>query len=364
MDKAYIILADGQIFEGQPFGACGESVGEIVFTTGMGGYVETLTDPSYCGHIVVQTFPLIGNYGVMEADSESEAPKAAGYVVREWCEAPSNFRTEGDIDAYLKKHGIVGVCGVDTRELTRIIRENGAMNARIVHDPKADVKAELEVFKIRNAVAAVSCKEPVVYKPQGDIKYNVALMDYGVKRSMIDKLLGRGCMVHRLPFDTTAQQVTALVPDGVFLSSGPGDPAENTACIETIKALAGNVPMFGVCLGHQMLALALGGKTEKMKYGHRGENQPAKDIKTGRTYITGQNHGYAVMADSLGATGGELWFVNANDGTCEGIDYPELGAFSVQFHPEGGAGPFDTAFLFERFCGMMTAKGGANNAER
>ena len=352
MKKGYLILQDGRVFEGFRFGAEKDTLGELVFTTGMCGYVETLTDPSYAGQIVMQTYPLIGNYGIIREDFEG-ACCVKGYVVREYCDTPSNFRTDCDLDTYLKEQGVPGLCGVDTRELTRIIREHGVMNAAICDEIPADL-TPIKTYAITGVVEAVSCKEPDRYPAEGEECFRVSLLDYGAKRNIVRELQKRGCTVTVLPASTSAEEILAAGPDGVMLSNGPGDPAENTYQIEQIRKLLGKVPMFGICLGHQLTALAAGGSTYKLKYGHRGVNQPVRDLNGVRTYITSQNHGYAVDGDTVKL--GKVRFVNANDGTCEGIDYPELKAFTVQFHPEACTGPKDTTFLFDRFVELM--KGG------
>lgn len=351
--KAYLVLQNGQAFEGLRFGAEGGAVGELVFTTGMTGYVETLSDPSYYGQVVMQTFPLMGNYGMIPEDMESERSWMKAYIVREWCEMPSNFRNQGTLDSFLKEQNIPGLYGLDTRAITRIIREAGVMNACIVDDPKESAAQRLSAYAIKDAVAAVSGSEQKVFQPEGEMRYRVALLDCGAKRSIARALCARGCEVVQVPYNTSAEQILALNPNGVMLSNGPGDPAENTGVIKEIAALAGKIPIFGICLGHQLLALACGAKTEKLKYGHRGANQPVRDQKNGRVYITSQNHGYAVDSGSLQGTGGTVRMVNANDGTCEGVEYKDLNAFSVQFHPEACGGPQDTQVLFNRFLNMM-----------
>lgn len=355
---AYLVLENGAVFEGQPFGApTGEGrMGEVVFTTGMTGYLETLTDPSYYGQIVVQTFPLIGNYGVITPDFESAALHLKGYVVKECCEHPSNFRSEGTLGALLADRGVVGICGVDTRALTKIIREAGVMNGTIVCDPdKADLTA-LGKFSAAAAVASVSTKEVNVAFPEKPQR-RVVLWDFGVKQNIVRCLTARGCEVVTVPHSYSAEQITACNPDGVMLSNGPGDPTENAEVVAELgKLLSRGLPTFGICLGHQLLALAMGARTEKLKYGHRGGNQPVKDVQSGSVAITTQNHGYAVVAGSIPQDVARMRYVNANDGTCEGIDYLSVPAFSVQFHPEAAAGPMDTAFLFDRFVSLMEEK--------
>ena len=352
MKKGYLVLEDGQVFEGERFGAEGAAVGELVFTTGMCGYIETLTDPSYAGQIVMQTYPLIGNYGMIPEDYEGLCC-VKGYVVREWCEAPSNFRCGGSLDVFLKERGVPGLCGVDTRQLTRIIREHGVMNAVICDEVPEDL-GELGRYVVTGMVEATTCREVQVNPAEGAQKYRVALLDYGAKHNIVRMLQNRGCEVTVYPAGTSAEEILDAHPDGVMLSNGPGDPAENVYQIEQIRRLLGSVPLFGICLGHQLTALAAGGKTYKLKYGHRGVNQPVRDLGGPRTYITSQNHGYAVDAGSVKR--GRVSFANANDGTCEGLDYPGLRAFTVQFHPEARGGPRDTAFLFDRFVEWM--KGG------
>ena len=356
-EKVYLTLQNGKVYEGKRFGAKGDVLGELVFTTGMTGYIETLTDPSYYGQIVIQTFPLIGNYGMIHADTESAHPYLSGYIVREYCEHPSNFRCEGTIDAYLKEQNVVGIYGIDTRELTKTVREAGVMNAVISSKPLTDF-SDVSSFVIRDAVKNCTCSDVRYYESE-NAQRTVVLWDFGAKENIARELVKRGNRVIRVPAQYTAEQILALDPDGVMLTNGPGDPAENTEIIENIHKIAGKLPVFGICLGHQLFALAMGGKTKKMKYGHRGANQPVKELKTGRVYITSQNHGYEVIADSIKDVG-TLSFINANDNTCEGVEYPELNAFTVQFHPEACAGPLDARGLFDKFMAMMD--GGKKNA--
>ncbi len=353
--KAYLVLENGTVFEGESFGAEKETTGELVFTTAMTGYLETLTDPSYYGQVVLQTFPLIGNYGVIPADFETDTPVLKGYIVREWCQAPSNFRCEGQLDAFLKEKGVPGICGLDTRAITRIVREYGVLNCKIQYSPEVteEVLEALRQYTIRDAVESTTCAEVEVFEPETEQRYNVVLMDFGAKHNIGRELNKRGCKLTVVPAHTTAEEILAMNPDGIMLSNGPGDPAENAQVIEELKKLTEKkIPMFGICLGHQLLALAMGGKTEKLHYGHRGANQPVKELASGRVFITSQNHGYAVVSDSL-PEGAEVSFVNGNDGTCEGVNYTQMPAFSVQFHPEACGGPQETSFLFDRFLGMM-----------
>ena len=349
MKKCYLVLADGHIFEGTRFGAEGCAMGELVFNTGVVGYEANLTDPNNYGQIVLQTFPMIGNYGVIEEMFDGECC-ISGYVVREHCEEPSNFRAEYTIDKFLKDRNIPGICGVDTRALTRKLRDHGPLNAMICAEIPADTSA-IASYKVTGSVAKAVCKESYVLPAQGEGGLHTVVIDCGMKKSLVAALTKHG-RVTVVPCGTPAEDILALNPDGVFVTSGPGDPAE--ADVAAIKALLGKVPMFGIGLGHQLMAIAAGATTEKMPYGHRGSNQPVKETATGYTYITSQNHGYTVVSNSV--KNGAVSFVNANDGTCEGIDYPELKAFSVQFYPTSG-GPRNTAFLFDRFITMM---GGEN----
>ena len=430
--KAFLILADGTVFEGKSIGATGSTIGETVFTTGMTGYLETLTDPSYYGQIVTQTFPLIGNYGDIPVDYESKKSWVRGYIVRELCDQPSNFRCSGKLNDFLKAQGIIGICGIDTRALTKRLREAGVMNGMIVSGKNTEnlrpneFLEKIKSYKITDAVKLVNMKEgkaspcapassasPALAsatlssggnnsttKPtkfceaklqaqvhscnsQTEISYlrhprnapHVVLFDFGAKLNIQRELEKRGCKVTVVPYNTTAEEVLKMQPDGIMLSNGPGDPAENISVIEEIRKLCeynkqvvsirpsaysttadGSttrvIPIFGICLGHQMLALARGCKTGKLKYGHRGGNHPCKDTETGRVYITSQNHGYAVENTSLPHYA-KMSFFNVNDGTVEGITYTDIPAFSVQFHPEACGGPHDTNFLFDRFLKMI-----------
>lgn len=349
----YLILENGKVFKGKALGADAEVIAETVFTTAMTGFLETLTDKSYTGQTVVQTFPLIGNYGVIPEDAESDKPGASAYVVREWCEKPSNFRCRYTLDEYLKANGIPGIYGIDTRSLTKIIRENGVMNSVITDNPDFADLDSVKAYKVKNSVEQASTKEEYVVSGENP-SYKVALYDFGVKSNICRCLANRGCEVHVMPHDTSAEQVLAMNPDGIFLSNGPGDPADNTGVIENISKLVKcGIPIMGICLGHQLLALANGFSTHKLKYGHRGANQPVRCLEDGRTYISSQNHGYAVIGDSIDKRIATELFINVNDGTNEGIRYKNAPIFSVQFHPEACGGPRDTEILFDRFISSM-----------
>lgn len=352
--KGYLLLANGQLFEGKLRGAEKSVMAELVFNTAMTGYMETLTDPSYAGQIVIQTFPAIGNYGVIPPDFESDAPRLSGYIVRELCDEPNNFRCVGKLNDFLVERGIPCLTGVDTRALTRILRSEGVMNAAILTEKPEnldEVTAQLKALAFHPSVQAATCKEVLPAKGQG--RYHVVLWDFGAKANIERELEKRGCAVTCVPADTTCEEILSLNPDGVMISNGPGDPQDNVAAISELQALCRHgIPLFGICLGHQLMALSQGGATVKLKYGHRGGNQPAKDVKTGLSYMTSQNHGFAVDLDSL-PENASLRFINGNDGTCEGIDYVDMPAFSVQFHPEACGGPLDTRFLFDRFIALM-----------
>lgn len=350
MKKRYLILEDGTIFQGWAFGADKAVIGELVFNTSVVGYVENLTDPAYCGQILMQTFPTVGNYGIMEEDFEGK-PLLSGYVVKEFCNIPSNFRCEYDLDTFLKNNDIPGLCGVDTRELTNRIREYGVVNAMIT-EKLPEVFEEIAAFTIKDTVAKATCEKAETFEAEGEKCFHVVIVDYGMQRSLRKAFTARGCQVTVVPAFTSAEDILARNPDGIVLSGGPGNPADNAACIDTIKELVGKKPIFGVGLGHAMLAIAMGGQTKKMKYGHRGGNQPCRALNGSRTYITSQNHGYEVKADTV-PDAVEL-FRNVNDGTCEGMDYPGKKAFSVQFNPDGcTTGAKNNNELYERFMTMM-----------
>ncbi len=412
--KALIVLANGLVFEGKSLGASGVVTGEAVFTTGMNGYIETLTDPSYYGQIVTQTFPLIGNYGIIPDDFESAACHVKGYIVRSWCDEPSNFRCQKTLDQYLKEQNIIGLYDIDTRALTKVLREAGVMNAILaggdskealeIYDALKDeskkkaLLKKIKAYKITNAVESVSCDAVKIEKDaqtvfsqsaqyravpvradgtkENDMEVamkdgkgkKVVLWDFGAKANIRRELLKRGLEVTTIPCTASAKEILSLNPDGIMLSNGPGDPAENVKIIAEIKKLIkSGLPIFGICLGHQLLALANGAETMKLKYGHRGANQPVKYLKNGRVYISSQNHGYAVKNESL-PKGSVLSFVNTNDGTCEGVTYTKFPGFSVQFHPEASSGPLDTSFLFDEFVKLINNhdyfKSYQNNFER
>jgi len=351
--KAVLALEDGTVFEGSSFGAEGDITGEIVFNTGMTGYQEVLTDPSYCGQIVTMTYPLIGNYGVNAYDIESARPQVRGFIVRELCRTPSNWRSAESLNVYLKRNNIIGIEGIDTRALTRILRDRGTMKGMISTDADFDINdrmREIKAFEIKNPVLRVT--SPAVRHFEGGGP-RVALIDYGVKQNIIRSLRKRGCDVYLFPATSAAEQILAVNPDGIMLSNGPGDPKDCTDQIETIKKLTGKKPIFGICLGHQLAALANGADTEKLKFGHRGCNHPVKDIAKGLTYITSQNHGYTIVEGTMDKNRMEVSHRNMNDGTVEGVRYKDVPVFTVQFHPEASPGPADTAYLFGEFMNMM-----------
>ena len=359
MDKArYLLLENGTVFEGKAFGAEGDVTGEVVFTTAMTGYLETLTDPSHYGQIVVQTFPLIGNYGVIPEDFESRKSFVKGYIVRDWCQEPSNFRNQGDLDTFLREQNVPGIYGIDTRALTKIVRESGVMNGIILSElpeDKSKVLWDIKQYRITEAVANTSRSEREVHLHTNETEHpkKIVLLDLGAKKTICRQLQMRGCDVTIVPYNTSGEEIIAMKPDGIMLSNGPGDPAENVEVIKEIrKLLYCGIPMFGICLGHQLTALAAGGRTEKMKYGHRGTNQPAKRISDGRVFITSQNHGYCIVNESLPEIA-KVSFVNVNDGTCEGIDYEGAPVFTVQYHPEASAGPLDSGSLFDDFMTLI-----------
>ncbi len=356
--KAFLILEDGHVFTGQSIGAVKEVISEIVFNTSMTGYLEVLTDPSYAGQAVVMTYPLIGNYGVCREDMENQKVWHSAFIVREISRRESNFRSEMALEDFLKEQGIPGIQGIDTRALTKILREKGTMNGMITTNENYDlatVLPKIKEYKVTGVVKAVSCKEKQVYKSDLEqTKHKVALLDLGTKRNIIRCLTKRGCEVTVYPEFTKAEEILADQPDGIMLSNGPGDPKECTDVIEQVKKLYdSDVPIFAICLGHQIMALANGADTEKMKYGHRGANHPVKNVETGKVYISSQNHGYVVKEDTLKEGVAVPWFYNVNDKTCEGVRYLNKKVVTVQFHPEACAGPRDSEFLFDEFINMM-----------
>ena len=352
--KAFLILEDGHVFTGTSIGADREVISEIVFNTSMTGYLEILTDPSYAGQAVVMTYPLIGNYGICYEDMESLKPWPDGYIVRELSRLPSNFRSEDSIQHFLEKHNIPGIAGIDTRALTKILREKGTMNGMITTNANYNIEEilpRLKSYTTGKVVEKVTCVDKETLSGEG---YKVALMDFGAKRNIARCLNERGCEVTIYPARTKAEQIIADAPDGIMLSNGPGDPKECREIIEEIKKLyQSDIPIFAICLGHQLMALANGADTHKMKYGHRGANHPVKDLDSGRVYISSQNHGYVVDTESVDANVAVPAFVNVNDGTNEGLSYVGKKIFTVQFHPEACPGPQDSGYLFDRFIDMM-----------
>ncbi len=352
--KAFLILEDGYVFEGTSIGATDEIISEIVFNTSMTGYLEVLTDPSYAGQSVCMTYPLIGNYGICFEDMEADKPWQSGFIVREIAKKPSNFRSEQSINEFLINNKITGIEGIDTRALTKILRKQGTMKGMITTDENYDFDdciKRIKAWQMGHVVLDVTCKEKMFYPGDG---YKVAVIDLGVKKNIVKSLQKRGCQVTVYPAETPAEEILADAPDGIMLTNGPGDPKSCQVTIKEVKKLFdSDVPIFAICLGHQLLALANGGDTVKMKYGHRGANHPVKDLKTGKVYISTQNHGYMVKEESLDRKVAEVSFINVNDGTVEGVHYLGKNAQTVQFHPEACAGPLDTDFLFDVFMNMM-----------
>ncbi len=395
MKKALLALADGTLFEGVSFGAEGEAVGEVIFNTSMTGYQEVLTDPSYKGQMVVMTYPLIGNYGINPEDVESKAPAVEGFIVKEASACPSNWRSTQNLDSYLKDHGVVGIQGIDTRALTRHLRDYGAMEGVIsTRDLEPDslvAKAKASPGLIgRDLVREVACTSPYAWTegtwqlgkgyvdsakcqvPSAKLEHQLSLFtepgtrdsepfkvvayDCGIKWNILRKLVGAGCDVTVVPAETSAARVLGMAPDGIFLSNGPGDPEGVPYLVANVRKLIGTKPIFGICLGHQILGLAFGGQTYKLKFGHHGGNQPVKDLTTGKVEITTQNHGFAVDIASIPDKNVELTHINLNDRTVEGMRHTRLPIFSVQYHPEASPGPHDASYLFQRFVDLMASE--------
>jgi carbamoyl-phosphate synthase small subunit len=373
--EALLVLRDGRVFRGRALGARGEAWGEVIFNTAMQGYQEILTDPSYRGQIVVMTYPMIGNYGLNPEDAESRRPWVNGFVVKEASPYPSSWRGRVSLADYLTQHGIVGIEGIDTRALTRHLRDHGAQDG-IIAAAGLDLETlrgrarKLPSLVGRDLVDEVAVEAPYAwtnggpwdlgrgYGPAPAAQHRVVAFDAGIKDNILRQLAGAGCDVTVVPARTAAANVLAREPDGVFISNGPGDPEGVPYLIEAVRGLLGRVPVFGICLGHQILGLAAGGRTYKLPFGHHGANHPVKDVATGRVEITAQNHGFAVDPEALAGAGWQPTHVNLNDGTCEGLAHPGLRAFSVQYHPEASPGPHDSSYLFHRFAGLMAPKGG------
>lgn len=355
--KGYLVLENGEIFEGERIGSIVDTTCEVVFNTAMAGYIETFTDPSYYGQGIVMTYPLIGNYGIITEDGESEKIWAKAIFIHEIAQVESNFRGDTDLNSFLRVNKVPGLKDVNTRKLTKILRDNGTMKGKLVSDISNldEIIDEIKRYKIEDAVKTVTRKKEVTYG-SGRAK-QIALIDYGAKDNIINSLLKRGVSVAVYPAQTDASMILATRPDGIMLSNGPGDPEDCKEEIENLKKIyKTNIPVFGICLGHQLMALANGFQTGKLKYGHRGANHPVKDLETGKVYITSQNHGYYVLEESINPEIAEVSFVNLNDNTVEGIRYKNKNIFTVQFHPESCPGPEDTAFLFDKFIELVFGK--------
>lgn len=353
--QARLLLEDGTLFTGTSFGAEGDKTGEVVFNTGITGYQEVLSDPSYCGQIVTMTYPLIGNYGISRDDFESVAPSIHGFVVRRYEPTPSNWRAQYNLGDLLKEYGIPGITDIDTRMLTRLIRHQGTMKGILTTSTKSieelqEMMLATSISELRNQVAQTSTQH--VYSSPGS-KERIVLVDFGAKSGILRELNKRDCDVVIVPHNTTAEEIRRLHPDGIQLSNGPGDPKDVPYAVDMISELLGEYPIFGICLGHQLFALASGADTEKLKFGHRGGNHPVKELASGRCYITSQNHGYTVNEASISGTELEVTHINNNDKTIEGLQHKKYPAFSVQYHPEAAPGPYDNSYLFDRFIEMI-----------
>lgn len=353
---AYLLLQDGTLFEGTAIGKEGTTIGEVVFSTSMVGYQEALTDPSNYGTLLVQTFPLIGNYGINKYSNESDKTHLNGYIIREICDVPSNFRCEDTLQGFMEKNNVVGICDIDTRKLTRLIREKGVMNAMLTTTKIDDISKaieEIKSFKIEKAIETTSCKKQTVYNAENG-KYNVALLDLGTKKSLIEAFTMRDCNVAVLPYTTSSQEIIDMKPDAIVVSDGAGDPCENVDIIKTVNELIkANVPMFGIGLGHQIIALANKASVKKMHYGHRGANQPVVNLENSRTYITTQNHGYIVDDATIDNSICEVTFKNANDKTCEGLSYKDAPVYSVQFTPDATQSMLSTSYVYDKLIAMI-----------
>ena len=372
--RGIVALEDGTVFEGESFGASGESIGEVVFNTSMTGYQEILTDPSYSSQIITMTYPLIGNYGVNDTEVESSKIQVRGFLVKEACPYPSNLRSQKSIGSYLQDNGVIGIQDIDTRALTRHIRLQGAMKAalwagegKVTTDDLIDKARTWEGLVGVDCVKHVTCSKPYAWSElQGKAvsphtqRYSIVAFDFGIKYNILRILESLDCDITVVPASTSAAAVRALNPDGIFLSNGPGDPAAVTYAITTIRELIGYRPIFGICLGHQLIGLALGAKTYKLKFGHRGANHPVRNMHTGTIEITSQNHGFCVDIDTLPSNGStKMTHLNLNDRTCEGLADEERNLFCVQYHPEASPGPHDSGYLFEKFIGMLKKQRGA-----
>lgn len=358
MTQAHLVLADGTTYTGTAFGAVGTTVGEVVFNTGMTGYQEVLTDPSYAGQLVALTYPIVGNYGVTPDDFESKRVQVAGFIVREVAETPSNWRSEGTLDGFLKEHGVVGIAGLDTRALTQRLRSAGVMMGALSSERSPDelkqALAEAPAYEAIDYTQRVTTDAPYVWpSATGETKYRIAMLDFGLKYNILRSLASLGCEVTVFPAHTPSAEILATNPDGIFLSPGPGDPSLLGDIVQNVRMLSHAKPTMGICMGNQLLGCAFGGRTFKLPFGHRGANHPVKDLETGRVVITSQNHGYALAADGFDDPGVEVWQINLNDGTVEGLRHKTLPVFSIQYHPEASPGPMDSQGYFARFLRMI-----------